>query len=131
MFFKKGVLKNSANFSGKHMCLSLFLIKLQAGRPATRLQRRCFPVKFAKFLRTPFLQNTSGGCFYLLVFQNLNNVTRRTFPDSIETKRRAAQNRSSHRRCSLKRVLKNFEKSTLFSGEFCEIFKNTYFQEHL
>ena len=33
-------------------------------RPATllkkRLQHRCFPVNFAKFLRTPFLRNTSG-----------------------------------------------------------------------
>ena len=33
-------------------------------RPATllkkRLCHRCFPVNFAKFLRTPFLQNTSG-----------------------------------------------------------------------
>ena len=39
-----------------------FLIKLQA-RPATllkkRLWHRCFPVNFAKFLRKPFLQNTS------------------------------------------------------------------------
>ena len=25
-----------------------------------RLWRRCFPVNFAKFLRTPFLQNSSG-----------------------------------------------------------------------
>ena len=25
-----------------------------------RLWHRCFPVDFAKFLRTPFLQNTSG-----------------------------------------------------------------------
>ena len=36
-------------------------------RPATllkkRLQRRCFLVKFAKLLRTPFLQDTFGGCF--------------------------------------------------------------------
>ena len=33
-------------------------------RPAVlskkRLQHRCFPVNFAKFLKTPFLQNTSG-----------------------------------------------------------------------
>ena len=33
-------------------------------RPATLLRKRlwhkCFPVNFAKFLRTPFLQNTSG-----------------------------------------------------------------------
>ena len=26
-----------------------------------RLQHRCFPVKFCKFLRISFLQNTSGG----------------------------------------------------------------------
>ena len=36
-------------------------------RPVTlvkkSLQHRCFPVNFAKFLRTPFLKNTSGGCF--------------------------------------------------------------------
>ena len=40
-----------------------FLIKLGL-RPATllkkRLRYRCFLVNFAKFLRTPFLQNTSG-----------------------------------------------------------------------
>ena len=37
-------------------------------RPATSLEKRLwhrrFPVNFAKFLRTPFLQNTSGGCFW-------------------------------------------------------------------
>ena len=37
-------------------------------KPATllklRLWHKCFPVNFAKFLRTPFLQNTSGDCFY-------------------------------------------------------------------
>ena len=44
-----------------------FLIKL---RPATllkkRLWQRCFCINFAKFLRTPFLQNTSGR---LLLFR--------------------------------------------------------------
>ena len=28
-----------------------------------RLQHRCFPVNFEKFLRTTFLYKTSGGCF--------------------------------------------------------------------
>ena len=28
-----------------------------------RLWHRCFPVDFAKFLRTPYLQNATGGCF--------------------------------------------------------------------
>ena len=73
IFFKMGVLKNFANFTtGKYLCWSLFLIKLQAWRPAgmktcnfiiKKLQHRCFPVKFAKFLRTSFLQNTSDGYF--------------------------------------------------------------------
>ena len=51
----KQVLKNFAKFKGKHLSL----------RPTTlskkRLWHKCFPVNFAKFLRTPFLKNTSGG----------------------------------------------------------------------
>ena len=39
MFFKKGVLKNFANFIGKHLCRSLFLLKLQTLRLATLLKR--------------------------------------------------------------------------------------------
>ena len=60
VFFKKVVLKNFSNFTAKHLCWSLFLIKLQNLRPATLLKRDfkiCFPVKFAKFLRTPTLKN--------------------------------------------------------------------------
>ena len=33
-----------------------------------RLRHRCFPVNFAKFLRTSFLQNTSGRLRLLLFF---------------------------------------------------------------
>ena len=62
MFFKIGVLKIFAVFTGKHQRWSLFLIKLQTWRPVKRLQHRCFSVDIAKFLRTSFLQNTSGGC---------------------------------------------------------------------
>ena len=55
MFFKLGALKNVANFTGKHWCWSLFLIKFQASNFIRKiLKRKCFPVKFAKFLRTPF-----------------------------------------------------------------------------
>ena len=68
---KIDVLKNFPNFTGKHLCWSLFLINLQALKLATplkkRLQHRWFPVKFAKFLGIPFLQNTSGQL--LLMFQ--------------------------------------------------------------
>ena len=61
---RKGVLRNLAKFNGKHLCQSLFFNKAAGLRPATLLKKRlwyrCFPVNFAKFLRTPFLQNTSG-----------------------------------------------------------------------
>ena len=38
VFCEKGVLNNFAIFTGKHLCWSLFLMKLQA-RPATLLKR--------------------------------------------------------------------------------------------
>ena len=47
VFCKKDVLKNFAKFTGRHLCQSLFLINSW-----------CFPVNFAKFLRTPlFTEN--------------------------------------------------------------------------
>ena len=46
---KEGVLRNFAKVTGKHMCQSLW--------------HWCFPMDFAKFLRTPFLQNTPDDCF--------------------------------------------------------------------
>ena len=67
----KGVLRNFAKFTGKHMCQSLFLNKFAGFRPAfllkKRLWNRCFP--FAKFLRTPFI---IGHLWWLLlIFFNL------------------------------------------------------------
>ena len=78
----KSVLKNFAKFTGKHLCKSLFVNKVaglelfakivngwkpltiftKSSRPATlltkRLLHRCFPVNFAKFLRTSFFYRT-------------------------------------------------------------------------
>ena len=44
---KKCVLRNFAKFTGKHLCQSLFFNKVAGGL------HRCFPVNFAKSLRTP------------------------------------------------------------------------------
>ena len=58
------------------MCQRLFFDKVAGLRPVTLLKKslryKCFPVNFAKFLRTPFLQNTSGRLFlvYLRFFAN-------------------------------------------------------------
>ena len=64
VFCKTGVIRNFAQFTGKHLCQSLFFNKVGGLRPATLLKKklwhRCIPVGFAKLLRTPFLQNTSG-----------------------------------------------------------------------
>ena len=95
---KKGVLRNFGKFTGKHLCQSLFFNKVADLRPATLLKKRlwhtCFPANFAKFLRTQFLQNTSGRlllyypnksllaynfikkdsgtCVFLWIFQNVS-----------------------------------------------------------
>ena len=45
MFFEIGILKHFAIFRGKHLCSSVFLIKLQDCN---------FPVNIAKFLKTAF-----------------------------------------------------------------------------
>ena len=69
---KKGALRNFTKFTGKHLCQSLFFNKVADLIPSTLLKKRpetllkkklwhrCFLVNFAKFLGTPFLQNTSG-----------------------------------------------------------------------
>ena len=52
-FCKKVVLRNFAKFKACN-----FIKK--------KLWHRCFSVNFAKILRTPFLQNTSGGSFLIM-----------------------------------------------------------------
>ena len=57
---RKGVLKNFANSTEEQLCWRL---SLRRCRPSAckffkkRLQHKCFPVKFAKLLRTPFFKN--------------------------------------------------------------------------
>ena len=76
MFSKIGVLKNYANFTGKHLCQSILFKKVASLQTCNfirkRLQQRCFPVKFAKFLRTPFL---TKHLWWLLPNFSLTNST--------------------------------------------------------
>ena len=62
MFFKTGVLKNFANFTGKHLCWSLFLIKLQVFQVCSFIKKSptqvffceiCEIFKIIYFYRTP------------------------------------------------------------------------------
>ena len=75
---EKLFLEISQNSQETNCARASFLEKRLALRPATllkkRLWHRCFPVNFVKFVRTPFLQNTSGGCF--LTVKTVSNVTK-------------------------------------------------------
>ena len=69
MFYEKGALINFKKFTGKHQCHSLFVNKVAGLRAATLLKKKLwhrFPVDFAKFLRIPYLQNTSGRLLLIL-----------------------------------------------------------------
>ena len=56
VFYKRGVLKSYVKVTGKQLFQSLFLHKVAGVRTAVLLKMiiwdRCFPVNFAKFLRT-------------------------------------------------------------------------------
>ena len=61
IFFKIGVLKDFGDFTGKNLCWSLFLIKLQAWRPSTLLRRDCNTGIFlwiSKIFRNTFFYRT-------------------------------------------------------------------------
>ena len=62
MFCEKYVLKNFPDFTGKQLCWSLFLVKLQVFSGMQISQNKetptqAFFVKYVKFLRTPTLKN--------------------------------------------------------------------------
>ena len=64
----RGVLKNVAIFTGKHLCWSLFLIKLQTcSFIKKRLQHWYFPLHVRKFLRTSILKNISEGLLLIIL----------------------------------------------------------------
>ena len=60
---KKSVLRNFTKFTGNTFARVSFLIKLQALKK--RLWHRCFPVNFAKFLRTPL-----DDCFHVFLYSS-------------------------------------------------------------
>ena len=71
--YKKGLLKISQKFTGKHLCWRFFLIKLQTLRPETLLKRNSNTSVFLRILR--ILTNTyfeehlrTASCETYLIF---------------------------------------------------------------
>ena len=85
VFCEKSVLRNIAKFTEKHLCQSLFCNKVAGLRPATllkmRLWHRCFPVNFAKFLRTPFF--TEHLKRLLLAFQIIKKLLKEGYNEGL------------------------------------------------
>ena len=69
VFYKKDALKYSAVFTGKHLCWSLFLIKLKAFSFATLLNRDYNACVFRWILRNfqehPFWRTSLNGYFWI------------------------------------------------------------------
>ena len=72
MFYKIGVLKNFAKFTGKQMCWSLFLNDSTSWRKTTllkiRIQYRCFTVNFTKFQKHLFTESESSFAHCRFIF---------------------------------------------------------------
>ena len=95
MFLRKGVLKIYSKFVREHPCRSAISKKLQSNFIEITLRHGCPPVNLLHiFLEHLFPGPPLGGCF--CTFKNLYISIAKT--------------RSSHRRCSLKKMFQKFRK---------------------
>ena len=106
---KESVLRKVfAKFTGKQLCQRLYFNKVCGPKAVKRrLRHKCFPLNLEKFVRTPFLQNTSRWLLLLLAFQKQPQVF-------------------YEKRCSWK-FCKIYRKTPVV----CKIFRNTFLIEHL
>ena len=66
MFYKKTVLRNFTIFKGKHLCWSLFLIKLQAWRPIETFSYEYYEM-FKNTVFAEYLQTAASEFIQLIV----------------------------------------------------------------
>ena len=72
VFCKKGVLRNFAKFTGKHMCQSFIFNKIAGWH-------RCFLGDFEKFLKTPFLKGHLWWVLLTMISIKLTSLLLRPF----------------------------------------------------
>ena len=85
-----------------------------------RLWRKCFPVNFAKLLRTPLLQNTSG--------QLLLTVQKHSF---VKVLKIGVLKNLYRKRSMLESLFNNVLGLQVYSCELYKIFKNTFLTKHV
>ena len=75
---EKRIFKKTLVRTGEHFSSGCFCFWISEAAPATLFKKRlwhtCFPVNFAKFLRTPFFTDFSGGCFWDLSLEILSTA---------------------------------------------------------
>ena len=89
---RKGVLKNFAKFTGKHLCQSLFFNKVAGLRLAIllkkRLWHRCLPLNFCKVSKNTFIEHlrkTASKCCRRFLFKEFSKVTPRALERNLGT----------------------------------------------
>ena len=97
-------LENLAIFTGKYLCWSLFLIKLQAFRSLLYFT-----------LKTAFLQNTSGSSFSTEKFQN-NVINCSNCSSEALCLQQIFKCLKSNNRNTRKKCMKHFRKNNLDTG---------------
>ena len=127
--FKKSVMINFAEFTRKRLCRNLIFEKVKLCRSLqTRLQPRCFVVNFAKFIRKPFLQNTTRRLLLIIAVsivlvmkgelanETVNYDTKTIYqfePELSLSKKDTPDERTGYRRSRLQTsVFKTFVNST-------------------
>ena len=128
MLCKKGVLKNFAKFTGKHLCQNLFFKKrLKNLLLKKTLWHRCFSVNFAKFLRTRFLKEHLQGLLLAdsLAAERFQKVTvwcsSKTLVEGKFLKKKTCLRISSSKSRHIS-LTKSY--IFIFRNDFIEIFKN-------
>ena len=121
VFCKKGVLRNFAKLTGKHLCQSLFFNIVAGLRPTTflkkRLGHRCFSLNFAKFLRTPFLTEHLRWLPLYLEVKNQKKMIKGSFITKTRGKTEAVVQRYYLKKGVLRNLAK-FTRKRLFQSFF-------------
>ena len=115
---KKGVLKNFAKFTGKHLCRSLFFNKVTGLSPAAMLIKetlvQVFSCEFCKISENTFLQNTSGRLllnFFMTKISYLYEIKKKDKP----SKNMLHENHSSIAKFKIIKRFKRIKKSEINS----------------
>ena len=81
MFFKIAVLNILVKFTGKHLCQRLVFNNIAGLKQ--RLLHRCFPVSFAKILRTTFLCNCNHNGIISNLIKSTDNLQHSSINEKV------------------------------------------------